>query len=174
MTLDEINTTLRNIIRTELGLPEHYVMPANTNHPTGDQPFATVLVTSTDSVGWDDVNIKNAESLTVTETAQGLRILTVSVQFFRTGALTLAERLRGRLQLNSAYEKFAVNGLGLLNKSAVRVLSAVPNTFWEERAQIDLSISIVAKEVNMINTYGEFPISISTESSVTVTSVFEP
>jgi hypothetical protein len=100
--------------------------------------------------------------------------MTVSVQFFRTGALTFAERLRAKLQLNSAYEKFALNGLGLLSKSAVRVLSAVPNTLWEERAQIDLSISIISKETNIIDTYGEFPLSISTESSNTVTSVFEP
>jgi hypothetical protein len=174
MTLNQINTIIRNIIRTELGLLEHQVMPANTNQPTGDEPFVTVLIASIDGIGWDDVNIKDAPALTVTETGQGFRVMTVSVQFFRTGALTFAERLRAKLQLNSAYEKFALNGLGLLSKSAVRVLSAVPNTLWEERAQIDLSISIISKETNIIDTYGEFPLSISTESSNTVTSVFEP
>jgi hypothetical protein len=174
MTIDEINRTLRNIIRTELGLPEHQVRPANTDSPTGSNPFATVLISDAISDGFDDVVVQDAGGNNVTETASGLRKLIVSIQFFRANAITYASRLRAKLQLNSAREKFALNGLGYVRCSGVQVLSTLQNTFWEERAKIDLDVYVVAKEIEVINTYGEFPLTIDTETVHQVGVVLEP
>lgn len=174
MTIDEINTTLRNIIRTELGLPEHQVRPANTDSPTGNSPFATVLVFDAISNGFDDIIVQNAGGNNVTETASGLRKLFVSIQFFRANAITYATRLRAKLQLNSAREKFAINGLGYVRCSGVQVLSTLQNTFWEERAKVDLDVYVVAKEVETMNTFGTFPIEIDTETVHQVGVVLEP
>ena len=53
-------------------------------------------------------------------------------------------------------------------------LTAVIDSAWEERAQIDLEFHLVAKEVQSIPTYGTFPISVSTESSTTSREVTAP
>jgi len=174
MTLNEINATIRNIIRTEMGMPEHQVMPANTNQPTGNLPFATVLVDKISGNGWDDSKWQDTLPLNVTQTAQGERKASVSIQFFRDGAVTFAERLRARIQLQSAADKFALNGIGLISVGDARNISMVINTFWEERAQIPMIISIIAKETSVIGTYGTFPISISTESETMVKTILEP
>lgn len=174
MTIDEISRTIRNIIRTELALPEHQVRPANTDAPTGQTPFATVLLTDMISNGFDDVVIESATGNAVTEVAKGLRKVLVSIQFFRANAITLASRLRGKLQLDSAREKFAANGLGYVRCSGVRVTSTVQNTFWEESAKLDLEIHVIAKETGTLNTYGEFPITIDTETAHSAGIVLEP
>jgi hypothetical protein len=174
MTIDDINAILRNIIRTELGLPEHQVRPANQNAPVGVDPFATVLVYDSLAEGFDDVALVDTTNLNVTETSRGLRKLLVSVQFFKANAITYASRLRARLQLSSAVEKFAVNGLGYARCSGVRVLSGIDGTFWEERAQIELEIYALAIENNTLATYGQFPIWVDTETANFKTTVLEP
>lgn len=174
MTDQEINQIIRNIVRTELGMPEHTVIPANTNTPTGKQMFSTVLISEVLDKGWDDVVQVDGANNTVNETAHGLRKLLVSIQFFRTGAVIAASKFRTRLQLSPAMEKFAANGLGFVKSSGVRVLSQVIKTMWEERAQLNIEIYIVGKAEAILDTYGEFPFNIDTETVSVSGVVHEP
>lgn len=178
MTVDDINKLIRRFIRETLALPENSVRKANQTAPTGKQsePFATVLITLIDATGKDDRRLDNeaAPSLNVAETIIGQRRLVASIQFFRDGAYTKACRLNALLLMSSSVDKLQAIGLGLVRASPVRNLTAVIDSAWEERAQIDLEFHLVAKEVQSIPTYGTFPISVTTESSTTSSEVTAP
>ena len=178
MTVDDINKLIRKFIRETLDLPENSVRKANQTAPTGKQsePFATVLITLIDATGEDDRRLDNeaAPSLNVAETIIGQRRLVASIQFFRDDAYTKACRLNTLLSMSSSVDKLQAIGLGLVRASPARNLTAVIDSAWEERAQIDLEFHLVAKEVQSIPTYGTFPISVTTESSTTSSEVTAP
>ncbi len=178
MTVDDINKLIRKFIRETLALPENSVRKANQTAPTGKQsePFATVLITLIDATGEDDRRLDNeaAPSLNVAETIIGQRRLVASIQFFRDDAYTKACRLNALLSMSSSVDKLQAIGLGLVRASPARNLTAVIDSAWEERAQIDLEFHLVAKEVQSIPTYGTFPISVTTESSTTSSEVTAP
>ena len=178
MTVDDINKLIRKFIRETLALPENSVRKANQTAPTGKQsePFATVLITLIDATGEDDRRLNNeaAPSLNVAETIIGQRRLVASIQFFREDAYTKACRLNALLSMSSSVDKLQAIGLGLVRASPARNLTAVIDSAWEERAQIDLEFHLVAKEVQSIPTYGTFPISVTTESSTTSSEVTAP
>lgn len=178
MTVDDINKLIRKFIRETLALPENSVRKANQTAPTGKQsePFATVLITLIDATGEDDRRLDNeaAPSLNVAETIIGQRRLVASIQFFRDDAYTKACRLNALLSMSSSVDKLQAMGLGLVRASPARNLTAVIDSAWEERAQIDLEFHLVAKEVQSLPTYGTFPISVTTESSTTSSEVKAP
>lgn len=178
MTVDDINKLIRKFIRETLALPENSVRKANQTAPTGKQsePFATVLITLIDATGEDDRRLNNeaAPSMNVAETIIGQRRLVASIQFFRDDAYTKACRLNALLSMSSSVDKLQAMGLGLVRASPARNLTAVIDSAWEERAQIDLEFHLVAKEVQSIPTYGTFPISVTTESSTTSSEVTAP
>lgn len=178
MTVDDINKLIRKFIRETLALPENSVRKANQTAPTGKQsePFATVLITLIDATGEDDRHLDNeaAPSLNVAETIIGQRRLVASIQFFREDAYTKACRLNALLSMSSSVDKLQAMGLGLVRASPARNLTAVIDSAWEERAQIDLEFHLVAKEVQSIPTYGTFQVSVTTESSTTSSEVTAP
>lgn len=178
MTVDDINKLIRKFIRETLALPENSVRKANQTAPTGKQsePFATVLITMIDATGEDDRRLDNeaAPSMNVAETIIGQRRLVASIQFFREDAYTKACRLNALLSMSSSVDKLQAIGLGLVRASPARNLTAVIDSAWEERAQIDLEFHLVAKEVQSIPTYGTFPVSVTTGSSTTSSEVTAP
>lgn len=178
MTVDDINKLIRKFIRETLALPENSVRKANQTAPTGKQsePFATVLITLIDATGEDDRRLNNeaAPSMNVAETIIGQRRLVASIQFFREDAYTKACRLNALLSMSSSVDKLQAIGLGLVRASPARNLTAVIDSAWEERAQIDLEFHLVAKEVQSIPTYGTFPVSVTTGSSTTSSEVTAP
>ena len=178
MTVDDINKLIRKFIRETLALPENSVRKANQTAPTGKQsePFATVLITLIDATGEDDRHLDNeaAPSLNVAETIIGQRRLVASIQFFRDDAYTKACRLNALLSMSSSVDKLQAIGLGLVRASPARNLTAVIDSAWEERAQIDLEFHLVAKEVQSLPTYGTFPVSVTTGSSTTSSEVTAP
>jgi len=178
MTVDDINKLIRKFIRETLALPENSVRKANQTAPTGKQsePFATVLITLIDATGEDDRRLNNeaAPSLNVAETIIGQRRLVASIQFFREDAYTKACRLNALLSMSSSVDKLQAIGLGLVRASPARNLTAVIDSAWEERAQIDLEFHLVAKEVQSLPTYGTFPVSVTTGSSTTSSEVTAP
>lgn len=178
MTVDDINKLIRKFIRETLALPENSVRKANQTAPTGKQsePFATVLITLIDATGEDDRRLDNeaAPSMNVAETIIGQRRLVASIQFFRDDAYTKACRLNALLSMSSSVDKLQAMGLGLVRASPARNLTAVIDSAWEERAQIDLEFHLVAKEVQSLPTYGTFPVSVTTGSSTTSSEVTAP
>jgi hypothetical protein len=174
-TIEKFQEDFRKLVRETLAMPENSVRKANTNAPTGPDPFATVLFTNLQQTGqdyrkYDDI----AESTDVQETGQGMRTVLASVQFFRAGAYHKLSRLKTLLTIESFTIKLQEIGLGLVRSNEVRDISSPVDGKWEERAQMDIEFSLIAREDLTVPTYGKFPIGYSTEESSTNFEVNEP
>ncbi|MCL2829842.1 MAG: hypothetical protein FWD77_03770 [Betaproteobacteria bacterium] len=174
--MNEINRHVRELVRVLLSMPKNSVRPANQNAPTGGTtPFATVLIPTLQATGVDDVRLKDeaAPSLNVEESAVGQRAFMASVNFYGKDAFTRACRLHALLRMPHATERVQSMGLGLVRMSVARDLSAVVNSLWEERGQIDIDFHLIAKETLSVPTFGTFPMAIHTEPPPPTTRSFE-
>lgn len=171
-----INAAFRTVIRTLLAMPANSVRPANRSAPTGTEQFATVLVTGIRAEGEDEQRYANAAGQTVTETVEGQRRATASVQFFRADAMSKATRLGVLLRTSAASDSLRAAGLGFIRAGPVRDLSGIDAADWEERAQIDIELYCIASEQISAPTYGRFPVSIDIDDPAPPQTfeVFEP
>ena len=165
-----VNQKVRELVRTVLAMSPDSVRPANQNAPTGtqDQQFATVLITVINPTGWDDSRLENeaGPSTNVQESVVGQRHFIASVQFFRGDAYSKACKLRTLLSMSSSIDKLQALGLGFVRAAAAKNLTTVVDTYWEERGQVDLEFHLAAKETVSTATYGRFPISVTTSSTI--------
>ena len=175
--LVSINTKVRTFIQGVLGLPIDRVRPSNQVGPVGQpsENFATVFISELGPVGSDvyqynpDASIAN----NVLESILGTRSLMASVNFYKAGALTLASRFHALAFTSRAIALLNAQNLGLYGISRVRNLTALIDTSWEERAQIDIEIYLLSKETVTLETYGSFPIT-ATVGLLSVTKVETP
>lgn len=184
LDLAVINDRVRTLIRELLSMPANSVRPAEQNEaPAGDisQQLATVKLTLIEATGQDDFVRTNqsAPSTNITESVEGQRLVTASINFYRGDAYTKAARLPAVLSSSTATERMKALGLGLVGTSQARNLTAIVDTNWEERGQIDVTFHITVAETTSVPTYGEFEFDVSTAdaSGNTTTQtfgVFEP
>ena len=172
----EINRAVRQVVALCTGYDPKDVRPANQlGGATGDR-WATVLILAQRSDGnvhtW--ANVPNSPTKQVTETAEAHVAITASVQFFRQGALTSANKLRDRITLSSALQLMQNLGLGFIRSSQVKNLAAVVNANWEERAALDIDFYVTSVEVDNVDTFGTFPMNVSTGSTRPNFEVTEP
>ena len=175
------NRKVRELVRLTLGMPGNSVRPANQGAPAdGTEQFATVLLTVLTPTGWDDTKFENtaqtpiAAGRPVLETIHGQRRVMASVQFFRGNAYEQALRLSTLLQSSAAQERMSNAGLGLIRLTDAKDLTALNNTKFESRGQIDLELHLIAGESMQTPTFGQFPISVKTPSSTVTNEVLEP
>lgn len=176
MDMQILGRQLRELIRVGLAMPFNSVRPANQNGPAdaGEQ-FATVLLTILTPTGAEDERFTNQPTGdNVTETIVGQRTVLASVQFFRGDAMTKASRLWQVLNLSANLETLQNLGIGLVRASNPRDLTAIENTRWESRAQVDVEFHLIASESASTATFGTFPVEMTTETMTTTNEVHEP
>lgn len=174
-SIEKFQEDFRKLVRETLLMPQNSVRKANTNAPTGIEPFATVLFTNLQQTGQDHRQYENIPATTnVKETGQGMRTVLASVQFFRADAYYKLSRLKTLLTIESFTIKLQEIGLGLVRSSEIRDISSPVDGKWEERAQMDVEFNLIAREDLTVPTYGKFPIGFSTEKSSTNFEVNEP
>lgn len=166
----QINTNVRTMIRTLLGMANGSVRPANQNDdPSGDQgeDFATVLLYLTQPKGWDERTEKPlfGDPFTNVETLIGVRQCTASINFFRGPAYQRAMRLQGIFQTSAAIDLMNLYNMGFISAGRPQDLSAVQSTSFEARAQIDIDFYVTITESNNLDTFVEFPITVVTEDT---------
>lgn len=179
-----IGRSIRGLVRSVMGMPADSVRPANSNAPVGakDTPMATVLVSTVRSIGADTNRlsnvIPNVKGDTVKSEMIGNRLASASIQFFGASAFDNATALVARLQRQSAVETMRNVGLGFVRASPVTNVSAVINTYWEERSQVQIDFTVVSLDSETLDTFGIIPIQITQEineiESSTSTEVYEP
>ncbi len=161
-----VNTVIRGLVQELLGLADGYVRPANTTTPTGNDPFATVLITSLYGPGSPDLKRKNEPepSVNVKETVTQQVVLTASLQFF--GPMAVGYGQRTALLLRSSLGKQLTHdaGLGLVKTSPVKDLAALVSSEWEGRCQLDLVFHVIDTEILSLPTVGTFPIHVYSDS----------
>jgi hypothetical protein len=168
---DTVQQAIQTLLRTMLGMADGSVRKANTTKagPTGDGSlFATVFLSNFQGKGWDDQKFENTvgvDSTTVDETISGQRAVTASIQFMGPLASATANQVQGALQSSSS--QYAMSnpatygftlGLGVIG--GIRDLSALVDTLWQDRAQLDIEFFVIVEEYNTVETLPAFPFTI--------------
>lgn len=175
----DINRNIRRLLRTVYGITDiDFFRPADQKAATGTitQQFGTVRIMAMPSEGIDaQVQTNEAEpSLNVTESVQGVRHITASVQFFRGDAYTKAARLPALMRSSLAMDTCRAQGLGFIRCGSPRNLTQEIDTNFEERGQIDIEFYVIASETVSLPTYGRFPISIDPATEKPDGSLYPP
>lgn len=163
ISLDAVNTAVRTILRTILGLTEGTIRPANQNAPTGETLWGTVLVSPLGGNGWDVRAYADDEtegSTDVIESISGQRNFTASVQFYKTGANATASRIEAVIQSSSALTLMSQLGVYFVKVGGVRNLSQVVNTLWEDRAQLDIECCCSVLETSELSSITSAPLTL--------------
>ena len=167
LDLNLVNQSIRAVIANALGFAVTDVRPANQNGPTGNitQTFATVLCSEVDNEGVDAVQfLDTGVAHQLTESVVGVRRIVASVQFFRTNAYTNASRLGGLLRNSASILLLNSLGLSLVRAGRVTNLSQVVDTYWEERAQMELEFYAASVEQAAVGTFVGVPITINVDA----------
>ncbi len=184
--LATIEQNFRENIRTLLGMAANSVRRANQTDPppSGGQQdqYATVLVNEIGTYGWDEVTYTDPsqagsgeqgsgegpyggdETTDLTENITGQRHFTASVQFFRGNAIVMANTLGALLQSSNGIAANVADGICIAKIGPVRNLSALVDTFFENRAQMDIEFNYINQEQVDMPTFATFGGQIDTET----------
>ncbi|KAA6208762.1 phage neck terminator protein [Avibacterium paragallinarum] len=128
---------LRKAIQQALQLPEHSVisgyLPKGQRYPCA---FVTVDLLSTEEIG-QSRRAFNGKTERITTSC----LSTISLSAYGTGAITLVNKLRSVLQSSAMIDAFNAMHCAIIDYSAVRNLTATLGGGYEERGQMDLTLS---------------------------------
>ena len=169
MILEEtINKFIRDMVNLILEIPDYSIrakqLGANKlGAPRPQNGYASVDFLSDITLGLEQRTLENnTEDPDLTETITGMREVVMSVNFYRDSALDNARFFRTGLFRSSVQELFKAAKLGLTTRSIVRNISESLENGWEERAQIDVTLSVIGTDTDIIrsiesvNISGEF------------------
>lgn len=164
----DLNRAIRRLVELTTGIAPGLVRAANENVEVPDAGlWATVLVTQLAPRGWDVHSweeIDASPTLQVEETAEAERLVMASINFYRDGANDAAGRLTSRITLTDAAALMRQRGIGFVSLTPARNLTGVVFGIWEERAQLDVYFHVCTSEETAVDTYGEFPFRLYTET----------
>lgn len=150
MILEEtVNKLVRDIVNSVLNV--NNTIKAKQNGPRPMGTYADVDFLHDDSIGWDQKVITDENAQDVNHTTQGARNITLSIGFYREGAMDNARKVRTGFARQTVYETLYSADMGLVDRSEVRDISEVFESKWEERAQFDLTLSAVGTDTEIIN-----------------------
>lgn len=157
MILEEtINKFIRDIINIILEA-EGFAIKAKqqgnnklgTPRPQGS--YASVDFVTDITIGLEESSLENnTEDPDLTETITGTREIMMSVNFYRDSAIDNARSFRTGLIRSSIQELFKESNLGLIGRSIVREIDEPLENGWEERSQMDITLSAVGTDSDLI------------------------
>ncbi|WP_455647947.1 phage neck terminator protein [Lonepinella koalarum] len=129
---------LRQIVATALSLPNELVFSGQKQDLNALKMFVTVDLAYSHEIGtsYREFDGDN-ETETITTACQSV----VSISAYGKNAMALMLKLRTLLQSSSCLDAFRAENWGLLSCSDVRNLSATVAYDYEERGQMDLTIT---------------------------------
>jgi len=139
---------VRQTIATVLELPSDLVLDANLSPDVSAlKSFITVGIVSSQQVGNEYKFNGGNEKEIITAS----RLTTVSVNAYGVNAYLLIEKLASLFRTSKAKQMFKRNRLTILKTSAIRNLPTAIAGGFEQRAQIDLTISHIHRIETLIN-----------------------
>lgn len=186
IALATIEQNFRANVQELLGMPANSVRRANQQNPppSGGQEdqYATVLIQDISTYGWDEVTyvdpsqaglgqqgsgdgpLGGQETTDLTENITGQRHFTASVQFFRGDAMVKANTLTALLQSGGSIAAMVADGICIAKIGPIRNLPALVDTFFENRAQLDIEFNFINQEQVDMPTFATFGGQIDTET----------
>ena len=117
------------------------IEPTNAPRPTA--PYTSIRILTTGLEGSDFSRYANLPDVDMQETIEGLRIVSLSINTYGTGAHDRASRLCLYLRSDSACYEFMTSGVGVLKISNIRNLEYIESNMFKSRYQFDVDFSIV-------------------------------
>lgn len=161
MILEEpINKLLRDTVDLLLLDPGYTIKSKQKNAPRPRRPYADVDFVNANSIGWEQKQYEDrSEDDMLDVSSQVLREVMMSINFYRDSAIDNANKVHLGITRESIQSLFRQAGIGLLNRSEVREISESLENGWEERAQLDIFLSVVGRDEDIINSIGSIDIS---------------
>ena len=153
-TLSEaVNKLIRDSLALIVNDPSNFVVikAKQLNAPRPNGSYADVDFLSSVNLGWEQQTLENnSGDPDLTETIEGMRDYGLSINFYRDNALDYARACYVGFIRQSIQELFSSVGVGLIRRSEIRETSEALENGWEERAQFDIFINLIADDQNII------------------------
>ncbi len=167
---------LRTYVAKGSGIDTTLVIPGNESAPLPSGLFASVTLITDSTAGQASEHYFDADDGQVGVSVQATHFATYSVQFYRSGAQSAAERFvkwsqspLGRLEAdrNDAEIQGTFGGarFRVRNPLVVRDVSAIiPDDEYEERVAIDLDIAYLQPDVQAVGRMERVPVDLAGDS----------
>jgi hypothetical protein len=153
MILEEtINKLIRDTVDLLLASPGYTIKAKQKDapRPTGD--YGDVDFVTDTGVGWEQFKYENRQQDSDLDgTSEGMREIMMSVSFYRDSSIDNARKVHQGLVRESVQSLFRAGGIGLIRRSEVRQISEALENGWEERAQLDVFLSAVGTDTDIVN-----------------------
>lgn len=149
---DELNKAMRDAINLIINDPAYKVIEAQQSAPRPVDAYCSVHVVSVAPVGWEEQRLVDQPDpgLDIDEFRGGYRDVLYSLNFYRDGSMDKGLLVQAGLMRNSLLEYFKSVNLGLGLRSDVRDISEILSKGWEPRAQLDITLSAVGTDQDII------------------------
>jgi len=150
-----LGRAIRAMLAGATGLEPKQVIPAKDDGPSPKAQsgvYASVLIRSHGKLGTAKVRnyLIEGDETKVMQRVTSSRLVRCSVNFYREGAMDMAQALLEYPDAPINQTVLAMQGLTWHRASDVRDLSALIGKRWEERAQLDLEITVTKSTVTEV------------------------
>ena len=158
---ETINKLLRDTVNVILDTP-NFTIESRQNAPRPIGSYADVDFISDASVGWERTYLEDRDELNVDSYSEGLREVMMSIGFYRDNSIDNGRKVHIGLTRNSILSMFRTANIGLIRRTEVREISESLENGWEERAQMDVVLSVIGNDadiiesINSLDIIGEF------------------
>lgn len=148
---ETLNKFIRDTINLILVIPDYAIAAKQTGAPRPTGSYCDVDITLDTGIGWEQSTlVDNIGDDDITENIVGMREITSSINFYRDLSVDNARKFRTALFRENIQQLFRVADLGLVSRSEVREISEPLENGWEERAQLDIVLSAVGTDSDII------------------------
>ena len=160
MTPEEtINKFLRDVVDLILSSPGFTIKAEQDGAPRPTGSYADIDFVTDTGLGWEEFNsVDRIADEDIDVTSKGMRQIMMSVGFYRDLSVDNARKVHIGIVRESIRELFGLAGLGLTRRSEVREISETLETSWEERAQLDIFLSSVSTDVDIVRSIASIDI----------------
>ena len=158
---ETLNKAVRDIIDSILEV-DGFSIKAKQNAPRPTSSYCTVDVISIKRMGLEEQILEDQSDpeLDINYTAYGHKEVMYSLQFYFQGAMDNALKVNIGLVRLTIGEILRTANLGLVTRSEVRDISEPFENGWEERAQLDIVLSALGTDEDIIRSIQSISISV--------------
>jgi hypothetical protein len=152
MILEEtINKLLRDTVDLLLASPGYTIKAKQKDAPRPTGNYGDVDFVSDTRLGWEQFEYQNRTGdPDLDSTSKGMRQIMMSIGFYRDDSIDNARKVHSGVTRESVQALFREAGLGLIRRSDIREISEPLENGWEERAQLDIFLSAVGTDVDLV------------------------
>jgi len=144
-----IANVLRVAIDSILAQPG-YAIYAKQNYPRPAGDYAVIDFLADNQRGWEQSEWTDESPDTSKETIRGYRELGFTITAVGATSIDNSRKIRTGLTRESIIELFKAMNIGLLTRSSVREVSTPLDNGWEERSVLDVTVSAIGTDEDIV------------------------